>query len=161
MRMIVLLMLVIGSGWWLAGQRGDDGNPEVIENPVYLEHRMDFRVPGDVINAVLFVKTPDEEDCHERTRRVWQKYLEGCADCVFKSHECKTTVSARYLKAMDGASLETTFLRASRGSRHERSGVIVLWGLNQRDADRVCQDIKARMGKQYSGVLECVRPAGA
>ncbi len=161
MRALLLLAVVSGVAWWMLQGRVDVNNPEVIEQPVYLEHRIDFQSGSRVVHMVLFVKTPNEEDCQERTRRAWQKYLEGCGQCTFKSHQCSGDIKSRYLKAIEGGSLETTFLRATRGNRYERSGMIVLWGLNQQESDHICDGMKGSVGKTYTGTLECVRPAGS
>lgn len=160
MKSVMLLIVVAGAAWWFMSGRGDGNNPEVITNPVYLEHRIDYQVPGYAIKMVLFVKTPGDEDCQRRALKVWQKHLEGCVDCVFKSHECKTDIPSRYLKAMDDGALETTYLRAHRGNRFERSGLIVLWGLNQQQSDRICEQLKSNVNTTYTGTLECVRPVG-
>ncbi|HEY9035210.1 MAG TPA: hypothetical protein VIM96_00695 [Pseudomonadales bacterium] len=157
MRNVIVLLMVLAAAWWVVMGPGSS-NPDVIEDPVYLEHRVDFRVGSDIINMVLFVKAVDDEDCNERARRSWEKSLSGCENCILRTYECKDAIPGFYWKTFEHLPLDITYLSAERGNRYERSGRIVFWGLNQADSDRVCDFMTKNVKKTYSGTLTCIRP---
>jgi len=153
--MVLMIVAVLLAGWVVF-----KGNPETIEQPVYLEKRIDFVAGSRIVHMVLFAKTPDHDDCNTRARKSWEETLQDCKNCKSISYACQLSIKDTYAAALDGATLHTTFLRAERGNRFERSGIVVLWGLTQDESDRICGDFKGQLASKYSGKLDCVRPAG-
>lgn len=156
MKIFVLILALCGAYYAYAVQRD---NPEVVTDPVYLETRVKVDIPkfGRELEYVLLGEMVSMDDCRERAQRFPEDVLSECTICEASHHSsCKTSLPQRYLKLFDGKSTHTTHLSLTKGSRYERDGRMVIWGLNAREADFACEQIRKDVLKTYSGTATCV-----
>jgi len=59
-------------------------------------------------------------------------------------------------KLFDNRSTYTSYVSFNRGSRFERDGRMIVWGLNDKDSRTFCGLMKNFMWKGYSGEVRCV-----
>jgi len=158
MRAILLLAILAIGAFFLYDrfQRGEGAAPDVIENPMYAEFRMDMKVASREIDLVLFGLMASDEDCRKRADRVWDKVIEGCKECTIKVMECKADIGARYERLFDDNPIHSTYLSFKRGSPFERDGRMVIFGLTSDEGDALCEQTRARFQSQYSGKVTCV-----
>ena len=152
----VLILLVLGGVAYAGYSSFQARNPELIEHPVYAEIRLDARISGRELNLVLFGEMASDEDCRERANRVWQKTIEGCTGCTMKTTLCKTDLEPRYRRLFEDAPIQSTYLSFARGSRYERNGRMVIYGLTSDEGDAMCEITKAEFERKYEGVVQCV-----
>ncbi len=155
MKKIVVLM-VIGVAGWLTWHRVASQNPETIDEPVYAEFRVDKTVEGRELNMALFGEMASEADCRERAQRVWTKVIEDCEACTMSMPACKADLEPRYLRLFDERAIHSTYLSFTRGSRYERNGRMVVYGLTVEEGDAVCEAIAVEFRKKYTGEVRCV-----
>jgi hypothetical protein len=154
---IFVLLLVLGAGGYSAYAKFQDGNPESIENPVFAEIRIDANAGGRELNMVLFGEMADEEDCRTRAHEAWDRMIAGCAGCKMTLNTCKAALEPRYQRMFDNQATHSTYLTFARGSRYERDGRMVIFGLTSDEGDAMCETIKSEFKKQYTGQIECIQ----
>jgi hypothetical protein len=153
---VVLILLVLGGVAYAGYSSIQARNPEAIEHPVYAEIRLDASISGRDLNLVLFGEMASDEDCRERANRVWEKTIEGCTGCTMKTTVCKADLEPRYRRLFEDASIHSTYLSFTRGSRYERNGRMVIYGLTSDEGDAMCEITKAEFEKKYEGAVHCV-----
>ena len=152
----LIVLLVLGVAGYVVYDRQQSLNPADIESPVYAELRMDARIQGRDLNMVLFGEMASQEDCQERANRAWQKLIDGCQECTMKLASCAVELAPRYQRLFDDAKIQSTYLSFTRGSRFERNGRMVVYGLTSDEGDAVCQSIMAEFQKRYEGKVSCI-----
>lgn len=156
MKKLVFPIVIIAIG--LYGHKTLGDNPSEIENPVYLESRVNFEVP-DTSRELEFVfmgEMVSLDDCTERRGNYLEKLLENCQDCTIKFTECKLDIHSRYKKLFSNRKAHTTYLSLTKGNRFERNGRIVVWGLNDEEARLLCSDMKGKIESKYNGATKCI-----
>ena len=158
MKAFFVLLLLAAAGYF--GYRHfttDDGAaPEVIENPVYADVRVDMRVAGRDLQFALFGRMASEEDCQRRSNPVWGKVIEGCKECVQRTATCKPALEPRYERLFSNTPIHSTYISFTRGSPQERDGRMVIYGLTVDEGDAICQQAVQRFRTNYTGKAECV-----
>jgi hypothetical protein len=159
MKLVVIVIVLAVVGFVVKG-RLDKTNPEVIEHPVYAEMRVDAKEGIREINVVLFGKAVDMDDCNQRTEKTWSKVLSGCPTCELSPAKCMEELPPRYAKLFENAAIPSTYLAFTRGSRFERDGRLVVYGLTRDEGVMVCnQMLKSISSEDYQGTLECIAPS--
>lgn len=148
---LVAIAVAGGIGWYRMASQ----NPETIAEPVYAEFRVDTTIQGRELNTALFGEMASEEDCNERAQRVWTKVIE-CPTCVMSLATCKPQLDPRYQRLFDDRTIDSTYLTFTRGSRFERNGRMVVYGLTVEEGDAVCDALAGEFRKRYSGEVRCV-----
>lgn len=151
---VVLIVLAVAG--YFAYQRFQAGNPEEIIDPVFAEIRVDMKAEGRELDLVLFGEMADEEDCRTRAAIVWDKVMTGCKGCTFNVTDCREELAPRYAKLFDDQPIPSTYLSFTRGSRYERDGRMVIYGLTADEGDAVCEAVRARFQQDYSGEVRCI-----
>jgi hypothetical protein len=152
----LIILIALGAAGFTYYNQQQGVNPEVIEAPVYAELRTDMRIQGREIDMVLFGEMASQEDCQERAGRMWQKLIDDCKECTMTLSSCKAELEPRYRRLFDDTSIHSTYLSFDRGTRFERNGRMVVYGLTADEGDTVCGIIKAEFEKQYEGTVNCV-----
>lgn len=153
---VLLILIVLGAGgYYFYDRTADATNPEAITSPVYAEIRVDAAIGGRELNMAMFGAMASDEDCRERGMRVWEKVL-ACPECTMKKAECKEQLDARYVRLFDDTAIHSTYLSFTRGSRFERDGRMVIFGLTADEGAAACEPLKAEFKKKYTGRVECV-----
>lgn len=153
----VIVLAIIG---FVAKRWLDKSNPEVIEHPVYAEMRVDAKEGIREINVVLFGEAVDLDDCNLRTEKTWSKVLAGCPTCVLSPPKCLDSLPPRYAKLFDNVAIPSTYLAFTRGSRFERDGRMVVYGLTRDEGLAVCEQMRNSISKDdYKGTLACIAPS--
>ncbi len=153
----LLIVIALGAGAYYAYNHFR--NPANIKDPVYVEIHMDIPAGSRKITMALFGKGADEQDCRERSERVWKKIIDGCPDCQFQVLDCKRELDPRYARMFDDEIGHVTYLSLTRGSRYERDGRMIFWGLTPEEGNSVCDEARAEFKKRYAGDIRCVRAA--
>lgn len=156
MKKIVLIILIIALG--IYGNNVLSNNPSVITNPVYVETRLNVKVPNTSreLDFVYMGEMVSQDDCLERSRLYLENLFEKCAQCTMNMLECKTQIHSRYKKLFSGSKAHTTYLSLNKGNRFERNGRMVVWGLTDKEANSACNDMKNQIKEKYSGTVRCV-----
>jgi hypothetical protein len=159
MKLIVIVIVLAVVGFVVKG-RLDKVNPQVIEHPVYAEMRVDAKEGIREINIALFAKAVDLDDCNLRSEKTWSKVLSGCPSCVLSPVKCTNELPPRYARLFDNVAIPSTYLAFTRGSRFERDGRMVVYGLTREEGLAVCDQMRNSVSKEvYSGTLECIAPS--
>lgn len=153
----LIVLIVLGAAAYVMYNRDQSLNPEVITSPVYAEFRLDARIEGREIKTLLFGEMANSEDCQQRADRVWHKVVDGCKECTLTLSSCKAELEPRYRRLFDDTAIHSTYLSFKRGSRFERNGRMVVYGLTADEGDMVCGTIMAEFKKQYEGTVSCVQ----
>jgi hypothetical protein len=153
---IVLVLAIIG---FVVKGRLDKSNPEIIEHPVFAEMRLDYKEGIREVNIALFAEAVDMDDCNLRTERTWSKVLSGCPNCELSPPKCLEELPARYARLFENVAIPSTYLAFTRGSRFERDGRMVVYGLTRDEGLVVCEQMRRTVSKEYSGTLECIAPS--
>jgi hypothetical protein len=156
MKKLILLIALAAAGYF-AYARFQNSNPEHIENPVYAELRVDTKVGSRELNLVLFGEMVDDVDCRERFGRAWNKLVEGCVDCSMRLSSCRTDLEPRYRRLFEDTSIHSTYLSFTKGSRYERNGRMVVYGLSSDEGDALCDSLRQQFQARYSGTIACIR----
>lgn len=152
----LLLLAATAGGFYFYGVVS--GNPATIKSPVYVESRVDVEIPeiGRELEYVLLGEMASNEDCQDRAKRFVKRVLAECRECTITKLQCRGDLEQRYKKLFHGQTTYTTYLSLERGNRFERNGRMVIWGLNEREADMACDHLKKTVSKKYEGVVTCV-----
>jgi hypothetical protein len=154
---IIIVLAVVG---FVAKSRLDKVNPAVIEHPVYAELRVDAKEGIREINIALFAKAVDLDDCNLRSEKTWSKVLSGCPTCQLSPVKCTNELPPRYARLFDNVAIPSPYLAFTRGSRFERDGRMVVYGLTRDEGIAVCEQIRGSVPKDvYTGTLECIAPS--
>jgi hypothetical protein len=153
---VLIVLIVLGVAAYLVHGHYQSLNPAVIESPVYAELRMDAQIEGRELNMVLFGEMSGQEDCQQRSDQAWRKLIEGCQQCTMKLASCNAQLEPRYRRLFDDAAIHSTYLSFTRGSRFERNGRMVVYGLTADEGDAVCTSIMADFQKRYEGKVSCI-----
>jgi hypothetical protein len=156
MKKWIVLLLLIGGGYYAYQQRQDPTNPETIAAPVFAEIRVGIEIPSRSLDMVMFGAMANEEDCRTRTQIVWEKVISGCAQCSFQVNDCKNQLPARYAKLFSNTQIASTYLSMTRGSKYERDARLVIYGLTAQEGNAVCEQMKQQFATRYTGKLECI-----
>ena len=65
-------------------------------------------------------------------------------------------LAARYEQLFDDVPINIAYLSLTRGSRFERDGRMVIWGVTGKEGDQLCEILKAGIRVRYSGQIRCV-----
>ena len=158
MKLIVIVIVLAVIGFLVKG-RLDKANPEVIEHPVYAEMRLDAKEGIREINVALFAEAVDLDDCNLRTQKTWAKVLSGCPTCVLSTPKCTDSLPPRYAKLFNNVPIPSTYLAFTRGSRFERDGRMVVYGLTRDEGLAVCEQMRQVASNEYKGTLQCIAPS--
>ena len=153
----LLLLIVIAAVGYFAYARFRAANPEHIEHPVYAELRVDARAGSRELNLVLFGEMVDEVDCRERFGRAWDKIVAGCIGCSMRLASCRTDLEPRYRRLFEDTSIHSTYLSFTKGSRYERNGRMVVYGLSSDEGDALCDSLRQQFQARYSGTIASIR----
>jgi hypothetical protein len=158
MKLIVIIIVLAVVGF-VVKNRLDKVNPAVIEHPVYAEIRVDAKEGIREINIALFAKAVDLYDCNLRTEKTWSKVLSGCPTCELSPVKCTDELPPRYARLFENVPIPSPYLAFTRGSRFERDGRMVVYGLTRDEGLAVCDQIRQSVPKDvYSGTTECIAP---
>lgn len=153
---IIVAVLFAGYQW----KSGSAQQPKVITDPVYVEFRMDLDAGDRTLNAVLFGRMASRQECELEADDIWQKSLAECKQCQFKSSSCQKELPSRYAGIFNNQPLNTTYISFNSGHATERDGRMVLWGMNDAEAEMVCEFMREGMAKRYRGDVRCVIGGG-
>jgi hypothetical protein len=128
MKVLLALIVLVAGGYYFYNRSVDAANPEAITDPVFAEIRVDAAIGGRELNMAMFGAMASDEDCRERAMRVWEKLL-ACPECKMKKAECKEQIDPRYERFFADSAIHSTYLSFTRGSRFERDGRMVIYGL--------------------------------
>lgn len=159
MRGLVVLIL-LGVAGYFAYRHFSDADaaaPDVIEHPVYADIRLDVKVAGRELQFALFGEMAGEEDCKLRSHRVWDKVIDGCKECVQQTSVCTAQLEPRYRRLFDNTAIHSAYMSFTRGSKYERDGRMVVFGLTADEGDVVCEHVRQQFQPKYSGIVECVK----
>jgi hypothetical protein len=161
MKKLLVLVLVVGGGYFLWQKYSGSGGPLKIEHPVYGEIRVTAETQGREVEMALFIRAADEADCHGRARESWNGALAGCPGCKMQHEEkCHAELPARYAKLFDDVPIPSTYLSATAGNRFERDGRLVVYGLTDAEGKMLCDMLRDAILKQYHGMAHCVAASG-
>lgn len=152
------LLLIVGLAGGVYAYGIHVANPEHIADPVYAESRVDVEIAqlGRELEYVFVGEMVSEEDCSQRAERYLEHLFKECKECNVKRLRCKRDLAQRYKKLFHGHTTHTTFLSFDKGNRFERNARMVIWGLNEKEAEMACEQIKKEVKKSYEGVVRCV-----
>jgi hypothetical protein len=153
----LILLIVLAVAGYFAYTHFQAANPEHIENPVYAELRVDAKVGGRELNLALFGEMVDEVDCRERFGRAWDKIVAGCAECSMRLASCRSDLEPRYRRLFDDTVIASTYLSFTKGSRYERNGRMVVYGLTSDEGDALCESLRQQFQTRYEGTVACIR----
>lgn len=153
MKTTIFVILLAGLGYYFYTNRG---NPSTIANPYYMETRVKFNIQGRDLTMVLVGQMVDKTDCEIRGKETWRDVLEKCTSCDFVDYQCKTELSARYQALMNKQPTHTSYVVADRGTRFERDGRMIVWGLSKNESAEFCGYMKNIMKEKYSGQISCI-----
>jgi hypothetical protein len=156
----LLLLIVLGAGGYYTYQHfsgNEDAAPEVIENPVYADIRIDVKAGGRELQFALFGRMADQRDCDQRAARMWGEVIEGCKMCVQQTHSCKAELEPRYRRLFEDTPIHSTYMSFDRGSPKERDGRMVIFGLTADEGDAICDQMISGFKSRYTGRIECVK----
>jgi hypothetical protein len=156
----LLIVLLIGVAGYFGYQhlKNDElAAPDVIEDPVYADVRVDAHVAGRDLQLALFGKMSSQADCELRSALVWTKFLSSCKECVQRTSICKAQLEPRYQRLFDNVAIPSTYISVTRGSKYERDGRIVIFGLTADEGDAICEQTIANFKSSYAGTIECVK----
>ena len=110
MKKLAFLAVIIAIGIYGSMILGD--NPSEIENPVYMESRVNIDVPNTSreLEVVFIGEMVSQDDCTERSRYYLDNLLEKCHLCKIKLTECKSEIHSRYKKLFSDRKAHTTYL---------------------------------------------------
>ena len=91
------------------------------------------------------------------SERIWRDTLASCPTCTFQSSECKRKLEPRYMQLFDNEPTYTTYLAMTRNSRFERDGRLIVWGLNDQEAQWLCSNMAKDIQKKYQGTVKCIK----
>jgi hypothetical protein len=155
MKKLIVLVALAAAGYFAYG-RFQNGEPEQIENPVYAELRLDMKVGNRELNLALFGEMVDDADCRQRFERAWNKIIEGCPDCSMRLSSCNADLEPRYRRLFDDTQIHSTYLSFTKGSRDERNGRMVVYGLTRDEGDAVCDSLRQQFQTRYTGEVACI-----
>jgi len=153
---LLVLLLIVGAVYYFVTERDQLFGPEVIEDRVFAEFRMDVTTHGRTFNFVLIGEAADQTDCNQRSDRLWREVLSGCAECEIKSLNCVEELSSRYTRIWDKQPTHVRYLSLTKGTAGERSGRLITWGVSVKESERLCDQMKKQIEKKYNGALECI-----
>jgi hypothetical protein len=157
---LIAIVIVLAVAGFVVKSRLDKVNPTVIEHPVYAEMRVDSKMGNREFNIALFAKAVDLDDCNLRSGKTWGKVLAGCPTCEISPVKCLDALPPRYARLFDNVAIPSTYLAFTRGSRFERDGRLVVYGLTRAEGLTVCEYLRSSVSKQdYAGTLECIAPS--
>ncbi len=157
MKKILTLIILIAAGLY-GYNKSYSNNPSEIPNPVYLESRVIMEVPelARDFEYVLVAEMVSAEDCEMRSEKFLAKLFKECKTCRVKRTECNANLEKRYKRLFSNFSTYTVYLSLERGSRFERNGRMVIWGLRDDEAKFSCEAAKKRIKDNYTGRVKCI-----
>jgi hypothetical protein len=99
----------------------------------------------------------DDVDCRERFDRAWNKIIDGCPNCSMRLSSCRSELEPRYLRMFDDVPIHSTYLSFAKGSRYERNGRMVVYGLTSDEGDALCDSLRQQFQTRYTGSVACIR----
>jgi hypothetical protein len=156
MKILILLIALAAIGYF-AYSRFQNSNPEHIEKPVYAELRVDTKLGSRELNLVLFGEMVDDVDCQQRFDRAWNKIIDGCPNCSMRLSSCRSELEPRYRRMFDNVPIHSTYLSFTKGSRYERNGRMVVYGLTSDEGDALCDSLRQQFQTRFTGTVECIR----
>lgn len=156
MKKWIVLIFVVGAAYYFYQKRQDTNNPDRIDQPEYAEIRVTLNAQGRELEMALFAAMASEEECRNRTQRVWDNVISGCSRCSSQVKECRTELPPRYAKLFANTPIASTYLSFTHGSKTERDGRMVIYGLTAQEGNLLCEQMKQQFAARYTGKLECV-----
>jgi hypothetical protein len=161
MKKIIIALAMIGGGFgWLHVLQ--KRNPEVIAKPVYGEFRVKGDTPGGDIEAVMFVKAVDQQECQEGMRVLGgplpPELKDGCPTCRIVKAECKPELAPRYARLFDDQPSFVTYVSIARGARTEREYRMIFWGVTAAESAQLCDAFQPELQKKRKGAVKCIHP---
>jgi hypothetical protein len=156
MKKLILLIALAAAGYF-AYSRFQNSNPEHIEKPVYAELRVDTKLGSRELNLVLFGEMVDDVDCQQRFDRAWNKIIDGCPNCSMRLSSCRSELEPRYRRMFDDVPIHSTYLSFTKGSRYERNGRMVVYGLTSDEGDALCDSLRQQFQTRFTGTVACIR----
>ncbi len=153
---IIALIAVIAYAGYRQSEIRNGAYTAEITDPIYVEFRLSMKTPGRDIDTALFGKMANVEDCEMRSERVWKKIVKDCPTCELTAMKCRNDLEPRYLRLFDNTPIHSTYLSFDRGSRYERDGRMVVYGLTSDEGNKVCELLKQTMQQGYSGKVNCI-----
>lgn len=153
MKYVLFLAIIIGSGSYLYTYKT---NPSQISDPYYGEAQLNLKLQNREFSMVLLVEMVDLPDCQTRGQRSWRLVLENCDTCEFASFECKPELTERHQSLFAKEQTYTTYVAADRGSRFERDGRLIIWGLTHDESKEFCSYLTKTIKKKFSGDVSCI-----
>jgi hypothetical protein len=157
----LLILIVLGAvGWYVYQNRLADGPPAAIDNPVWGEMRVTSNVQSREIEMALFIRSASDDDCRTRAQVSWSSVLKSCPTCAFQPVKCQKQLPPRYARLFDDVPIPSTYLSATAGSRGERDGRLVIYGLTDAEGVVICEQMRGFMANQYKGTTRCIPASG-
>ena len=150
----ILLLLFLGAVAYF-GYR-EAMAPGKIANPVFAEVRIDISAGGRDIEAVIFCKAADEQDCQSRTEITRRGLQKQCPECRLRSAVCKPALNPRYASYFDDAPANATFLSLDPVERGQREIRLVFWGLTRDEGIALCEKMKSTFQEIHQTPARCV-----
>ena len=150
----ILIFLFIAGGAVVLWKRHQI--PEVIENPVYAEIRLNLEGNGRQLEGVIFGKTTNEADCKNNLEVFESLAPKACPICKIAKSECKTELAPRYTKFFDNTPSSVTYLSLARGEPAERELRMIFWGVTLEESNKLCDAVPG-LQKGWKGAVKCVR----
>ncbi len=157
----LLVIIILGAIGWFAYQKyvGAAGGP-VIEDPVYGEIRVTQQIQSREIEMALFIRAASDNDCRTRAQESWRGALQSCPGCVLQPVKCQKELPARYARLFEDVPIPSTYLSATAGTRGERDGRLVIYGLTDAEGVQLCEVARTQIATRYQGTMHCVKASG-
>jgi hypothetical protein len=158
MRTLAILVIIAAAAyfWYHRSENANGAYSGEIANPVYAEFRISMKVPGREIEMAAFGKMVNAEDCEKRSDDVWNKTIKNCEQCQINTITCRADLEPRYRKLFDNAPIHSTYMTFDHGSKTERDGRMVIYGLTSDEGDKVCEILSKKFQQDYTGKVGCV-----
>ena len=156
MKILLVVIALLGSGLYFNQILAN--NPSEIEEPVYLKSHVSIEIPNISrdLEMVVLGEMVSESDCVKRSDKFLGEILTKCPFCEVESTVCKSEIRSAYEDLFYDEAGDVSYLSLNRGSRYERNGRIVVWGLTDKESDIFCAAMKKQVSTEYQGSVECI-----
>lgn len=132
--------------------------PEDKGNVIYGEARVSFRLPGRDIEAVAVSQRYESWGC--TGAEIKNPFLDACIKdniCVLTRFECKQAVGKQYQQMLGKGEASTHYVYLT-SKTEPLKGVVLLWGLTQRESKSVCDEVAAKFNsdKHFTYAAQCI-----
>lgn len=156
MKILLVVIALLGSSLYFNQILAN--NPSEIEEPVYLKSHVSIEIPNISrdLEMVVLGEMVSESDCAKRSDKFLGEIFTKCPFCEVESTVCKSEIRSAYEDLFYDEAGDVSYLSLTRGSRYERSGRIVVWGLTDKESDIFCAEMKKQVSTEYQGSMECI-----